>query len=187
MVAAEGGGVYLIGSTGGTVAGIPVPGCVVGIPCSYVARYEADGAFTWAIGFSNEPDFEAVTVDASGNVYVVGHFSDPVDFGEGTTDPAGLADILLLSVDPSGTRRWTRTFGGIGNEEGLAVAVSRDSVAFGGYFESDVLDVGGEPLDNPSGFPVPSWLALPPPAARIAFREDSGPREASIRQLWAWA
>ncbi len=41
----------------------------------------------------------------------------------------GKVDLWILKVDASGTEEWNRTIGGPGDDEGLAVAATRD----GGY------------------------------------------------------
>jgi len=84
-----------------------------------------DWTRTWG-GFSN--DFGgAVAVDVSGNVYVVGRFSETVDFNPGpgvdNHTSNGEFDISLSKFDSSGNTHWAKTWGGTGWDYGCGVAV----------------------------------------------------------------
>ncbi len=80
-----------------------------------------------------------VTVDSSGNVYVVGTFQDAVDFdpgsGEDEHSSNGKKDVFLSKFDSYGVLQWTRTWGGSGTDyaHGVAVDSSGNIVVAGGY------------------------------------------------------
>lgn len=67
---------------------------------------------TW--GGSQNDSANAVTADASGNVYAVGSTNS---FG------AGGSDVLILKYDSAGNLQWQKTWGGPGNDYGNGVAV----------------------------------------------------------------
>lgn len=90
----------------------------------------------WAtyLGGVEEDRLQAITVDASGNVYVAGHTRS----GSGVTSdgahkpvPEG-ADALLAKWTPDGALLWATCFGGPGDDYGFAVAVRGDKVVLGG-------------------------------------------------------
>ncbi|WP_437484288.1 hypothetical protein WME75_44525 [Sorangium sp. So ce1014] len=65
----------------------------------------------------------SIASDAAGNYYVTGSFEGAVDFGAGALTSAGLTDVFLLKLDPTGALLWSKHFGGSSNETGRAVAV----------------------------------------------------------------
>jgi len=151
IVVAPSGALYVAGTSVVPVAaGTAVAGCVARQRCSYVVRFSPDGSTEWGRGVVGDRRFRALAIDAAENVYVVGGFSMPVDFGAGDVVSAGSRDILLASYDPAGNLRWAETFGGVNADEAVAVAVASDSVTIAGHFSSHMLSVGGPPLGNPS-------------------------------------
>ncbi|WP_437290191.1 hypothetical protein [Sorangium sp. So ce406] len=65
----------------------------------------------------------SIASDAAGNYYVTGSFEGTVDFGAGPLTSAGLTDVFLLKLDPSGALLWSKRFGDADAEAGGAVAV----------------------------------------------------------------
>lgn len=89
----------------------------------YVAKYAADGTFQWArrMGGDGTGGFgdigEALAVDGSGNVYVVGSFGSNADFGPFTPTSG---DGFVTKLDAAGNFQWLKTFtdgdgGGMGD------------------------------------------------------------------------
>ena len=70
----------------------------------FVQKLDASGNFIWAKSFgTTDSDVgNSITVDASGNVYTSGHFSQTIDFdpGSGTTNltSVGINDIFVLKM-----------------------------------------------------------------------------------------
>ncbi len=84
----------------------------------------------------------AVAVDKSGNVFVVGDFTGEAIFGDVTLTSSGETDLFLAKYDQNGTLQWARRAGGPGVDAGNHVAVDaagnahitgwfRDSATFG--------------------------------------------------------
>ncbi|HWO17598.1 MAG TPA: hypothetical protein VNO30_02440 [Kofleriaceae bacterium] len=73
----------------------------------------------------------AVRIDASNNIYVMGYFAGGIDFGGGELRSAGL-DVFVLKLTAGGDHVWSRQFGGAGSEEGEALAVRGNAIAFVG-------------------------------------------------------
>ncbi|MBI5800331.1 MAG: immunoglobulin domain-containing protein [Verrucomicrobia bacterium] len=64
-----------------------------------------------------------VAVDASGNAFVVGHFTGTAMFGATQLTNAGARDGFLAKISPSGQTLWLRAIGGAGFDAVNAVAV----------------------------------------------------------------
>ena len=84
----------------------------------------------WAkggIGGTGSDEARSIAKDTSGNIYVTGNFLGTVDFdpGPGTANFTSLGgyDIFVIKLDAAGNLLWARRMGGIGGEEGDAVAV----------------------------------------------------------------
>ncbi|MCK5796794.1 MAG: hypothetical protein KAI47_06420 [Deltaproteobacteria bacterium] len=61
----------------------------------------------------------SVNIDAQGNVYLTGRFKGTVDFGGGPlSSDSGSSDIFVASYTKSGAHRWSKRFGGAGDDGG---------------------------------------------------------------------
>lgn len=85
----------------------------------FALKLDVNGNFIWAKrwgGFDND-DGISISLDASGNLYVIGSFWETVDFdpGSGTVNitSVGDSDAYLLKLDPNGNFVWVKTFGGL--------------------------------------------------------------------------
>ncbi len=117
-----------------------------GLSDIYVAKYSSDGALIWlatAGGPSLDRAFD-LDVDAGGHAYLTGYFNTSIDFvndpnafpggglppslpAVGGPDPVDRRDGFVARLAPDGAWLWAREFGGTGNDEGWAVAVSPGS------------------------------------------------------------
>jgi hypothetical protein len=118
----------------------------------FISKLNNNGGFIWAkqIGRGGTDIGYSVTVDSSGNVYVIGYFSAYnngsgviVDFDPGATtynlNSAGGEDIFILKLDSNGNFLWAKSMGGTGNERGYDLAVdSNGNVYSTGYFSNTV-------------------------------------------------
>lgn len=86
---------------------------------------------------------QAVAVDASGNIFITGHFNGPISLGGGTLFGNGGYDIFLAKYNSDGNHLWSQSFGGAGIDEGLGLAVdSGGNVIMTGHIFNTV-DLGG--------------------------------------------
>jgi uncharacterized delta-60 repeat protein len=95
-----------------------------------LAKYDLSGTIQWQriLGGTDYEYGESVTVDSSGNVYVIGYTGSA---------GAGGKDLLLAKYDSAGTIQWQRTLGGTGGDYGYSVAIdSTDNVYVIGYTDS---------------------------------------------------
>lgn len=140
----------------------PGPGNLVlhnppGIVSIFCFKLTASGDLAWArqVGseVANNIAALALEVDQYDNCYITGHITGQVDM-----DPSmnvalsgpkrGGRDCFLLKLDATGTYRWSRRFGGKGNEGGSALSVDlQQNIYLGGTFTM-VADFGENPGDH---------------------------------------
>jgi gliding motility-associated-like protein len=114
----------------------------VGFQDIFVCKLDASGNFVWArsMGGTDDDDGLAVKVDATGNVFASGFYSEATDFnpGAGTFNltPSDGDDIFILKLDPSGDFIWAKSLGGTGNDNGFSMALdAAGNVYTSGFFE----------------------------------------------------
>jgi hypothetical protein len=89
-------------------------------------------SYQWAHSFAGTSDDygKSVAVDAAGNVYSTGYFSNTVDLdpGPGTytlSSPGGFTDVYISKLDAAGNFLWARTIGGSNND--ITYGISLDA------------------------------------------------------------
>ena len=111
------GNSYMAGSFSGTVDFDPASNRTGdtdiltsrGVSDAYVAKYAPDKSLIWAIrmggdlttsaGFGPDDNASSLSVDSSGNVYVVGNFKGSSDFGSKTLTTAGDIDAFVVKLN----------------------------------------------------------------------------------------
>ncbi|HTN47031.1 MAG TPA: SBBP repeat-containing protein [Flavipsychrobacter sp.] len=87
-------------------------------------------------------------IDAKGNIYIIGEFTDTVDFdpGPGIVNliSAGMTDVFIEKLDASGNLLWVKKIGGSAGDYGKAIALdTAGNVYTTGSFSATVdLDPG---------------------------------------------
>jgi hypothetical protein len=91
----------------------------------FVAKLDPNGDWLWAkqAGGSGHDEGYAVVVDANGNSYISGGFSDAAMFGTTTLTSNGSNDIFVAKLDPNGNWLWAKRAGGTSYDESYAIAV----------------------------------------------------------------
>jgi hypothetical protein len=122
VAADRGGAVYVTGWTGGDLDGESLAGSTD----AFITKYDAVGTRLWTrlLGAPTLDQANAVAVDGSGGVYLVGHTSGVLD-GEMSN---GGRDAFLAKFDDVGTRLWVRQLGTPGHEDANAVAADGGGV-----------------------------------------------------------
>src|SRR5262249_16671923 len=83
-----------------------------------------------------------------GGVVVTGLIRSATDFGGGTLNPAGQADIFIARFDANGTHAWSHGFGGSASESGNGVDVDQaGAVVMAGDFPTPT-HFGGDSLTS---------------------------------------
>lgn len=119
-----------------------------GMRDAFVAKLDGDtGEHVFALKFGGTGDDYGfgIDVDGAGNIVVGGRFQDTIEIG-GQLSSAGGKDIYLAKLDPFGVPQWSRSFGGVDDDElhDLRVQANGDIVMLGGM--SATVDFGGGAL-----------------------------------------
>lgn len=127
---------------------------------TFIASFDAErgghlASRSW--GGSYNDFVNGIAVDPSGNLYVTGDFQGTANLGDrdGPLTSGGLNDIFVASYTPapsytSGSARWAKSFGGLGEDRGQAIFVDGSgNVYVTGSFERSV-NFGGDTL-GPAG------------------------------------
>lgn len=117
---------------------------------AFVARLDQTGRLVWVRQFGGLDYQSAVraAMDADGNVVVAGEFFGTSDFGAGPMTSAGLHDIFVAKLDPSGETLWVRQFGDPTHQYvGDMEVDGHGNSVLGGVFEGSV-DFGNGPLTS---------------------------------------
>lgn len=115
----------------------------------FIAKYDTAGNFLWAktiIGrhVESNPGGNSITVDAMGNLIMVGSFKDSADFdpgpGSSILESNGGQDIYIMKLDQGGNFLWAKSFGGLVTEWACEVNVDAlGNIYLSGSF-SDTVD-----------------------------------------------
>ncbi len=125
----------------------------------FVAEYKPDDTLYpgWPVQFGTTGfnGVHRVATDSTGNVVVVGEFSDTVKLGNTLTSQGG-SDVLLASfAGLTGTLLWARSFGGHQDDAAWGLALDSDgSIVMAGYFNFDVEFGTGKALMNKGGYDI---------------------------------
>jgi len=146
------GNVYLSGLTGSIGAGGQD---------MVLVKYDGNGVQQWnrVWGGADDDGGSGVTVDSSGNVYLVGRTQS---FG------AGFYDMVLVKYDGNGVQQWNRMWGGADDDDGSGVAVdssgnvylSGSTMSFGVGGEDMVLVKYSQDSYKPTELAIPLELIL---------------------------
>jgi len=120
--------VYVAGSTGGTLPGQTS----AGLRDAFVRKYDGSGNEIWTrqFGTSGGDGAGGITIDGSGNIYVVGNTEGAFP---GQLSSGGY-DAFVRKYDGSGNEIWTRQFGTSGDEGVQDIAIDGSSnVYVAGY------------------------------------------------------
>ena len=108
---------------------------------AFVIKYEGSGIEHWSkqIGTSGEDRSNAVTVDATGNVYISGFTTGSLE----NCVNAGGTDAFLIKYSPNGNFVWARQLGTSDNDTSHSVAVdSSGNIYITGTTAGNLNDIG---------------------------------------------
>jgi len=109
----------------------------------FISKFSPSGALIWAKQFGGTGDDYArgIDIDASGNIYLSGVFSNSIDFDGLLLTAAGSSDIFLIKMDSNGNIIWCKKIGNNGAEEGCEIEVNENGEVFitGGFSQSITL------------------------------------------------
>jgi len=148
MITDVSGNVYVTGIFEGTVdfdpgIGIYALSTTGSVENTFIAKFNANGDFVWAKQFEGEAISESMTTDASGDIYITGHFYGTVDFYPGAgvfnLSSAGNEDIFISKLDTDGNFITAIRIGGNQSDEALDLTIDNlNNIYVTGYFEDTV-------------------------------------------------
>jgi hypothetical protein len=112
-----------------------------GSPDIFVSKLNNSGDFVWAksMGGTGIDISFSIAVDANGNVYTTGLFSNTPDFDPGGTvynlTSAGDNDIFISNLDSSGAFVWAKGMGGTSSDACRSIALDGCNIYTTGYFK----------------------------------------------------
>lgn len=92
----------------------------------FVVKYNNDGDVQWGVtggGSSSGEQANSVAVDAAGNIYVTGIYSDSATFSGTVLNGNGGTEIFVVKYNPSGQLVWARTAGGLKTDDGSGITL----------------------------------------------------------------
>ena len=131
------GNVYITGDFYDTTTFGATSKTSVGGSDIFVAKYNSSGTLQWvqSDGGISYDYANGIAIDASGNAYITGLFSDTATFGATSKISSGGYDILVAKYNSSGTIQWVQTAGGTNAESGNGIAIDASgNVYMTGYF-----------------------------------------------------
>lgn len=114
---------------------------------SFIVRLNASGDLVWARqlgGIDSYTEALSLTLDAEGNVYIVGYFNATVDFdpseeGVYQLTSAGNKDVFICKLNSQGEFVWAHKIGIYSEEQAFSVTVSpQGNLLIAGCFEGTV-------------------------------------------------
>lgn len=94
--------------------------------------YSQSPAWQWAAQSTGTgiAQVKGIAVDAAGNSYVVGFFTEPTAFGSTTLTSQGSSDMFAAKLSSAGVWEWAVAVGGTGSDRATGVAVDASGRVF---------------------------------------------------------
>jgi hypothetical protein len=111
-----------------------------------IVKLTPGGSCLWSKRFGVLANVNSVASDPSSNVILLGNFANPIDFGGGTINPAGGADLYIAKFDPAGNHLWSHGYGDAQTQVSERVTTDASGNIYAtGYFKGTI-DFGGSPM-----------------------------------------
>ncbi len=146
-----------------------------GLADAFVMKQDPNGNVLWVdqFGGPGQDDGTAVALDpTSGDLYATGAYMDVGVFGGTTLTSAGLSDVYLARIDPSGNVLWAKGFGSNSQDGGLALAIDAQGNVYDAGFFMNTMDCGGIVLSTNGSYD--GFLAEFDPNGNALFAQDLG-------------
>lgn len=118
----------------------------------FLASYDGEGGFRWGTRLMGRgrKEVQALAFDVD-ELLVAGNFYDKLVLGKTTLDTAGKSDIFLVRYGEDGALKWTRNWGGVGDELATSMLVRFDGSALLAARSDDAIDLGSGMLPTRGG------------------------------------
>jgi hypothetical protein len=143
----------------------------------FVLKLNAAGDFVWAkqIGGAGDQYANSLALDAAGNVYTTGYYTNTTDFDPDATsvynlNNGGGNDIFISKLSAAGNFVWAKSISSANDQTGVAIAVNGiDNVYLTGHFKGTVdFDPGaGTQTRAASGTGFDSFIAHYGPSSSL--------------------
>lgn len=157
----------------------------------FVAKYAANGSFTWVKQFGGQSGDQGngISVDRNGNVFVAGSATTGAVFGTGSNSKEFVAesgsDIFLAKYNNDGDFSWVQAAGGTSNDQALGVATDASGNAYivGTHFGSTFgTGADAQPLSTTLNIldqiQADGFLAKYDPTGRLVWVRNTGGQSA---------
>jgi hypothetical protein len=125
----------------------------------FLVKLDAAGNYTWAqcFGDASQAAGTGVATDGTGNITLFGTFSGVLDVGGTAVTSAGMDDVFVAKLAPSGASPfWLQRFGGPAEEGAATIAVATNGASAGASFVAGqfpgTITFGSTTLARPDGF-----------------------------------
>ena len=139
------GNVFITGDFGGTADFDPGSGLYnlvsSGNSDIFICKLDASGNFLWAksMGALQGDQGYSIALDAVGNIYTTGCYSDTVDFNPGTgvfdLMSPGVSSAFVSKLDATGNFVWAKSITGTSYSIGQGLTQSNGNIYITGYFD----------------------------------------------------
>lgn len=123
---------------------------------AFVTKFNSSGSLVWVKQISGTGDvfIEDIAITPSG-IFITGHFTSTADFNPNgtavTKSSIGSNDIFFANYSLAGDLILVKSFGGIGDDKGLAIKANAAGVYLGGSFSGTCnFNDGGLPVNRES-------------------------------------
>lgn len=163
--------IYVVGSYAGNATFGMHNKTSTGLSDIFLAKYDASGVAQWvaSAGGTNDDFGQAIALNASGKIYITGHFKGSASFGSiNKTADASYFDIFVAKYDPIGMT-WTdaQSAGGANHEysQGIAVDTGGNVYVTGNFQGTFSFGTGSSVAYSPDMFVIkfnnagtPQWI-----------------------------
>ena len=159
----------------------------------FISKLDALGNFVWAkrIGGPNYDGSKSISIDVTGNLFIVGGFGDTVDFDPGPAIfnlSAVNAAVFILKLNPLGDLIWAKNFGGTAGLDPSFIAVDNAGNVYttGAFYDGQVdfdPGVGTFILTSTGGYFDNIFISKLDPSGNFAWAKSIGPAAAGIGNL----
>jgi hypothetical protein len=147
----SGGNVLAVGHFAGSMkfGALPVLQSAGGFD-AFVAKFDSHGGAAWARSWGDAADQFArgVAADGAQNVVVTGWLAGSMDIGTKQLTSAGLNDVFLVKLDPSGSTLWGSSYGDAADQRSNGIAVDLSAAIGLTGQEQGSIDFGFGPLTS---------------------------------------
>ena len=132
-VASDAAGNIFLGGVSGSSQGTNY---TVAAGAAEITKLDKNGMQTWkksypSTGVGSYSVIRGVTVDGTGNVLLVGEYWGTINSnGVSLTSTVGSPDVFVIKLAPDGTLKWSKSFGGAGDQFGTSISAAVNGNVF---------------------------------------------------------